>query len=56
MVKATPLVLIGVGLAVCYLANVWNIGAEGQFTVGAIARRHRAGVLHRLAVAAGAGR
>ena len=27
IVKATPLVLIGVGLAVCYMANVWNIGA-----------------------------
>jgi ABC-type uncharacterized transport system permease subunit len=35
-VKATPLVLIGVGLAVCYTANVWNIGAEGQLTAGAI--------------------
>ena len=29
--KATPLVLIAVGLSLCYLANVWNIGAEGQF-------------------------
>ena len=37
IVKATPLVLIGVGLAVCYMANVWNIGAEGQLTMGAIA-------------------
>jgi general nucleoside transport system permease protein len=37
VVKATPLVLIGVGLAVCYMANVWNIGAEGQLTAGAIA-------------------
>ncbi len=36
-VKATPLMLIGLGLAVCYRANVWNIGAEGQFVVGAIA-------------------
>ncbi|CAN5436963.1 ABC transporter permease [soil metagenome] len=36
LVKATPLVLIGVGLAVCYTANVWNIGAEGQFIAGAI--------------------
>jgi general nucleoside transport system permease protein len=36
VVKATPLVLIGVGLAMCYLANAWNIGAEGQFLVGAI--------------------
>jgi simple sugar transport system permease protein len=36
VVKATPLVLIGAGLAVCYLSNNWNIGAEGQFTIGAI--------------------
>jgi simple sugar transport system permease protein len=36
IVKATPLVLIGAGLSVCYLANVWNIGAEGQLTMGAI--------------------
>ncbi|HEY8973757.1 MAG TPA: ABC transporter permease [Burkholderiaceae bacterium] len=36
-VKATPLMLIGLGLAVCYRANVWNIGAEGQFVLGAIA-------------------
>jgi ABC-type uncharacterized transport system permease subunit len=36
-VKATPLVLIAVGLALCYRANVWNIGAEGQFLVGAMA-------------------
>src|ERR1700753_4040469 len=35
-VKATPLVLIGVGLALCYLANACNIGAEGQFLIGAI--------------------
>ncbi|WP_274423981.1 ABC transporter permease [Chelativorans sp. YIM 93263] len=37
MVKAAPLILIGVGLSVCYLSNNWNIGAEGQFIVGAIA-------------------
>lgn len=36
LVKAAPLVLIGAGLSVAYLANVWNIGAEGQLTVGAI--------------------
>jgi general nucleoside transport system permease protein len=35
-IKAAPLILIAVGLAVCYRANVWNIGAEGQFTMGAI--------------------
>jgi len=34
-VKATPLVLIALGLAVCFRSNVWNIGAEGQFIVGA---------------------
>lgn len=37
VVKAAPLVLIGVGLAVCYQAKVWNIGAEGQLTMGALA-------------------
>jgi general nucleoside transport system permease protein len=36
LVKASPLVLIGAGLAVSYQANVWNIGAEGQLTAGAI--------------------
>ncbi len=36
-VKATPLVMIGIGLSLCYLANVWNIGAEGQFLIGAVA-------------------
>ena len=36
-VKASPLVMIGVGLCFCYLANVWNIGAEGQFLIGAVA-------------------
>src|SRR6478736_2659758 len=36
-VKASPLVMIGVGLCFCYTANVWNIGAEGQFTIGAVA-------------------
>src|ERR1700694_1244907 len=36
-VKATPLVMIAVRLSLCYLANVWNIGAEGQFLVGAVA-------------------
>ncbi|TAK94839.1 MAG: ABC transporter permease [Aquabacterium sp.] len=35
-VKATPLILIGLGLAVCFRANIWNIGAEGQFVMGAI--------------------
>jgi simple sugar transport system permease protein len=34
--KATPLILIALGLAVCFRANLWNIGAEGQFVLGAI--------------------
>ena len=34
--KATPLILIALGLAVCFRSNVWNIGAEGQFVFGAI--------------------
>lgn len=37
VVKASPLILIACGLAVGFRANVWNIGAEGQFTVGAVA-------------------
>jgi general nucleoside transport system permease protein len=36
LLKATPLMLIAVGLANGYRANVWNIGAEGQLTMGAI--------------------
>jgi ABC-type uncharacterized transport system permease subunit len=36
-VKATPLLLIALGLAVAFRANVWNIGAEGQFIAGALA-------------------
>jgi general nucleoside transport system permease protein len=36
LIKAAPLVLIGVGLAIGFQSNVWNIGAEGQLTVGAI--------------------
>jgi simple sugar transport system permease protein len=36
-VKAAPLIIIAVGLSVGYRANVWNIGAEGQFIVGGLA-------------------
>jgi simple sugar transport system permease protein len=35
-VKATPLILIATGLAIGFRANVWNIGAEGQFAIGAV--------------------
>jgi general nucleoside transport system permease protein len=36
-IKATPLAVIALGLAVAFRANVWNIGAEGQYILGAIA-------------------
>ena len=37
LLKATPLMLVAIGLAIGFRANVWNIGAEGQLIVGAIA-------------------
>jgi len=36
LVKAGPLILIAVGLAIGFRAGIWNIGAEGQYIVGAI--------------------
>jgi general nucleoside transport system permease protein len=36
LVKATPIVLCAVGLALAFRANVWNIGAEGQLIAGAV--------------------
>ena len=36
-VKAAPLIIIGVGLSIAYRANVWNIGAEGQYVMGGLA-------------------
>jgi general nucleoside transport system permease protein len=36
VVKATPLALIAIGLTYCFRANLWNIGAEGQFVIGAV--------------------
>jgi len=35
-IKAAPLMLIGTGLAIGFRASIWNIGAEGQLTLGAI--------------------
>jgi simple sugar transport system permease protein len=35
--KATPLMLVAIGLAVGFRANVWNIGAEGQYIMGGVA-------------------
>lgn len=37
LVKATPLILIAIGLSLGFRAGVWNIGAEGQFAIGALA-------------------
>ena len=34
--KATPMLLIGLGLTVAFKARVWNIGAEGQYFIGAL--------------------
>lgn len=36
-VKSAPLIIIAVGLSICYRANVWNIGAEGQYIAGGLA-------------------
>ncbi|MES2297383.1 MAG: ABC transporter permease [Pseudomonadota bacterium] len=35
-VKVAPLLMIAVGLAICFKANIYNIGAEGQLVLGAI--------------------
>ncbi len=35
-VKAIPLVLVGLGVAVAFRARLWNIGAEGQFYAGVL--------------------
>lgn len=37
LLKTTPLLLCALGLAIGFRANVWNIGAEGQLIVGALA-------------------
>ncbi len=46
LLKASPLMLIATGLAAGYRANVWNIGAEGQLTLGGIAGGGVALALH----------
>jgi simple sugar transport system permease protein len=64
-VKMCPLLLTGLAIAIAFQAGVWNIGAEGQLLMGALAMAalgRRAGVLPGaidlgvvLVVAAGAG-
>ena len=48
LARATPLVLIGVGLGLGFAANVWNIGAEGQMIAGALAAMAVIGYLNDL--------
>jgi simple sugar transport system permease protein len=36
LVKATPLLFVAVSVSLCFRAQVWNIGAEGQMILGAI--------------------
>jgi ABC-type uncharacterized transport system permease subunit len=36
LVKAGPLILIALGLSLGFRAGIWNIGAEGQYIMGAI--------------------
>ncbi|MET3612569.1 simple sugar transport system permease protein [Rhizobium aquaticum] len=36
-VKAAPLIIIALGLSIGNRAQVWNIGAEGQYVIGALA-------------------
>ncbi|PVH30043.1 ABC transporter permease [Pararhodobacter oceanensis] len=36
LIKAGPLILIAVGLAIGFRAGIWNIGAEGQYIIGAL--------------------
>jgi len=35
LVKATPLIMVGLACAVAFKMKLWNIGAEGQFYIGA---------------------
>ena len=37
LIKSCPLVIMGLGLSFCFRANTWNIGAEGQYIIGALA-------------------
>ena len=37
LVKAAPLMIIGLGLSIGFRAGIWNIGAEGQYVMGAVA-------------------
>ena len=36
LLKTTPLLIIALGIAIAFTASIWNIGAEGQFYIGAL--------------------
>lgn len=36
IIKAIPLIIIGLGVSIAFKAQIWNIGGDGQFTLGAI--------------------
>ncbi len=57
ILKSVPLLLTGLSVAIAFRAGVWNIGAEGQFLVGALAAfiAAPAGVVVSICAAAGAG-
>ena len=57
ILKAVPLLLTGLCVVIAFRAGAWNIGAEGQFIVGALAAivAARAGVVASLLAAAIAG-
>ncbi|HEX2834998.1 MAG TPA: ABC transporter permease [Thermoanaerobaculia bacterium] len=57
LLKSVPLLLTGLSVAIAFRAGVWNIGAEGQFIVGAVAAllASRAGAIAALLAAMLAG-
>lgn len=48
LLKATPLIIISLGISIAFTASVWNIGAEGQFYMGALAAAASAILLRQL--------
>ncbi|PSB18491.1 ABC transporter permease [Phormidesmis priestleyi ULC007] len=36
LLRATPLLIIGLGMTIAFRCRVWNIGAEGQYYIGAL--------------------
>jgi general nucleoside transport system permease protein len=55
LVKSTPLIFTGLAVSLAFSGALWNIGADGQLTIGAIAAGavgpHLADVPHLIAVA-----